>query len=78
MEALDNLEPVAGVLFQIAVVIAIWVIGIAAVLRSRLEPMPAVLWLAFCVLVPIIGGLCAIIYFGLRSRQTKRKSSPPR
>ena len=74
MEVLNDITLGAGLLFQIAVVIAIWVIGIAAVLRSRLEPLPAVVWLAFCVLVPIIGGLCAIIYFGLRSRQTKRKS----
>lgn len=74
MDPLNDITLGAGLLFQIAVIIAIWVAGIAAVLRSRLEPLPAVVWLAFCVLVPIIGGLCAIIYFGLRSRQEKRKS----
>ena len=64
-------------LFPVAAIAAFTIIGIIAVLRSRLEPLAAVLWLAFCVLVPIIGGLCAIIYFGLRSRQAKRKSDAP-
>lgn len=77
MDPLNDLTLGVGLIFQIAVIIAIWVIGFAAILRSRLETMPAVLWLAFCALVPIIGGLCAIIYFGLRSRQTKRKSGAP-
>ena len=64
-------------LFPVAAIASIWIIGIIVVLRSRLEPLPAVLWLAFCALVPILGGLCAIIYFGLRSRQAKKNPDAP-
>ena len=75
MDGMDNnLYLGAGALFQVAVIAAVWIIGVIVVLRSRLEPLAAALWLAFCTLVPILGGLCAVIYFGLRSRQAKRKS----
>ena len=67
----------AAELFQVAALAAFGIIGIIVVLRSRLEPLPAALWLAFCALVPIIGGLCAIIYFGRRSRQVKKKPDAP-
>lgn len=77
MSVIDNMSFGAGALFQVAVIASFTIIGIIAVLRSRLEPLAAVLWLAFCVLVPIIGGLCAIIYFGRRSRQAKRKPDAP-
>ena len=77
MSVIDNMSFGAGTLFQVAVIASFGIIGIIAVLRSRLEPLAAVLWLAFCVLVPIIGGLCAISYFGLRSRQAKGKSDAP-
>lgn len=77
MDSMNSISLGAGALFQVAVIASFTIIGIIAVLRSRLEPLAAVLWLAFCVLVPIIGGLCAIIYFGRRSRQAKRKPDAP-
>ena len=43
------------------------VISIAMVLRSQLEPLPALLWLAWSVFIPF-GGLCTMIYLGRRSR----------
>lgn len=43
------------------------IISIAMVLRSQLEPLPALLWLAWSVLVPF-GGLCTMIYLRRRSR----------
>ncbi|MCY3573442.1 MAG: hypothetical protein OXG92_13205 [Chloroflexi bacterium] len=44
-------------------ILVFWVAGIAMVLRRRLEPLPALLWIAWCVFMPIIGGLTAILYF---------------
>lgn len=53
--------------FWIVGLTVVAVIGIAMVLRSQLEPLPALLWLAWSVLVPF-GGLCTMIYLRRRSR----------
>lgn len=37
--------------------------GVAIVLRKQLEPLPTLLWIAWCVCAPIVGGLTAILYF---------------
>lgn len=49
-------------LFTISALI-FWVAGIAVVLRRRLESVPALLWIVWCVLMPIVGGITAILYF---------------
>ena len=51
----------------IVILTVVAVISIAMVLRSQLEPLPALLWLAWSVLVPF-GGLCTMIYLRRRSR----------
>lgn len=53
--------------FWIVGLTVVAVISIAMILRSQLEPMPALLWLAWSVLVPF-GGLCTMIYLRRRSR----------
>lgn len=53
--------------FWIVGLTVVAVISIAMILRSQLEPIPALLWLAWSVLVPF-GGLCTMIYLRRRSR----------
>lgn len=53
--------------FWIVSLTVVAVISIAMILRSQLEPIPALLWLAWSVLVPF-GGLCTMIYLRRRSR----------
>ena len=49
-------------------VFIIWVVSIAMILRSRLEPIPALLWIMWSILCPIVGGLTAILYFRQRRK----------
>ncbi len=54
-------------IFTISIPI-IWVVSIAMILRSRLEPIPALLWIMWSILCPIVGGLTAILYFRQRRK----------
>jgi len=52
----------------------IWIISIAMILRRRLKPVPALLWVAWSILIPL-GGLITILYFITQPKNEEHQSS---